>query len=105
MTGLALWLSTRPWVKYAAAGFLAVYILAGIYAVIITVFNRSLETASEAGAATERAIAAEKGLKNVEAAAKARDDVRGDVDNARYDECLRSARTPANCERYLLPER
>jgi hypothetical protein len=61
----------------------------------------------EIGATTERNVALEAAIKNVEAANVVRDEIRasGPVgDRARYDECVRSARTPAKCERYLLPQ-
>jgi hypothetical protein len=40
-------------------------------------------------------------LERTETADAARTEIRDDRGSARFDQCLRTARTPANCERFL----
>lgn len=61
----------------------------------------------EIGAAVQREGDLTETIKRTEQGNAAREEIRapGPVgDRARYDQCVRSARTPANCQRYLLPE-
>lgn len=61
----------------------------------------------EIGASIERERALEETVKQVEKANEVREEITRKDDagaRLRYEQCLRSARTPANCER-LLPER
>lgn len=55
----------------------------------------------EIGVLTERDRVSTEVIKNVRNATEARDQVRNDIDGARYNQCMRTARTPANCERFL----
>jgi len=55
----------------------------------------------EQGVTTERAATQAEVIKNVEKANEARNDVRDPRACAAYDECMRSARSAANCVRYL----
>jgi hypothetical protein len=59
------------------------------------------ETAEQKGAVIERAATQGKVIENVKAANDARDAVNDPRSCAMYAECVRSARTPANCVRYL----
>lgn len=59
------------------------------------------EAAEQKGAVTERAENLGKVIQNVEAANEVRADVRNERSRAGYDECMRSARNPKNCERFL----
>lgn len=61
----------------------------------------ALETAKQTGVMEERATNLETTVKRVEIANEARDEIINDRGNARYEQCLRTARTPANCERLL----
>lgn len=55
----------------------------------------------EAGAAEQRAGDLEVTIKRTELGNETRDQLRNPGSRARYDECLLSARTPANCQRFL----
>ena len=64
--------------------------------------DRLVETAKDAGAAKVTADNMQETIKRVEIGNEARIEIRDNRGNARYDQCLRTARTPANCQR-LLP--
>lgn len=66
--------------------------------------DRLVETAKDAGAAKVTADNLEETIKRVEKANEARTEIRDGVGDARYNQCLRTARTPANCQRFM-PER
>lgn len=53
------------------------------------------------GAAVQREGDLHETIKRVEKADEILDQVRAPGSRLRYDECLRSARTPANCQRFL----
>lgn len=53
------------------------------------------------GATAEREKSSSVVIENAEKANAARDEIRSNNSGARYDQCLRTARTPANCERFL----
>lgn len=60
------------------------------------------ETAQrKAGAAEQRDADLTETLNRTEQGNAARTEVRNPNSRARYDECLRSARTPENCQRFL----
>ncbi|NLR72864.1 hypothetical protein HGI47_18470 [Novosphingobium sp. ERN07] len=59
------------------------------------------QTQREAGAASQRAQDLETTLKRTEEGNAARIEIRDPRGSARYDQCLRSARTPENCQRFL----
>lgn len=61
------------------------------------------ETAEQKGVITERSAAQGKVIENVQKAKDAADAVRDPRTGAAYDECMRSARNPANCKRFLSP--
>lgn len=56
----------------------------------------------EIGAKVQREGDLRKTIERAETANEARDDISRNRDNARYDQCLRTARTPANCERLRI---
>lgn len=62
----------------------------------------------EIGATVEREKALTETIKRTEQGNEAREEIKRDVDRGGgtvlYEQCLRTARTPANCERFL-PER
>lgn len=68
-------------------------------------FNDTVDDARDegvkAGIATERVEAQGKVIENVQAANETRAAVRDERSRAAYDECVRSARNPANCERFM----
>ncbi len=55
----------------------------------------------QAGAASQRAQDLQTTLERTEQANVARTEIRDPDGRARYDQCLRSARTPANCQRFV----
>lgn len=59
------------------------------------------EQARDAGVQTERAATTGKVIENVQTANDTRAAVRDERSRAAYDECVRSARNAANCERFL----
>lgn len=96
------WLATRFlglargwWLLIAAAA------IAALVAFALGAFDRVLETATEAGAAIQRAEDLTETIQRTETGNAAREEIRTDADGARYAQCLRTARTPANCERFL----
>lgn len=96
------WLTTR--VLGLAKGWWLLIVLAVLITSVIIArgwMDRTIQTAIEAGAAEQREKTAETIIENARKANEARDEVRRDVDGARYNQCLRTARTPANCERFL----
>lgn len=68
-------------------------------------FNDTVDDARDEGVkqgvTTERVEAQGKVIENVQAANETRAAVRDDRSRAAYDECVRSARNPANCERFV----
>lgn len=53
------------------------------------------------GAAAQREADLQNTLERTEQANAARTEIRDDRGTARYDQCLRTARTPALCQRFL----
>lgn len=62
--------------------------------------ERAVTQAVERGVEQERAAGAAEVINRVKEANNARETVRRDG-SARYDECLRSATDPANCQRFM----
>jgi hypothetical protein len=63
--------------------------------------NRHDQDQRDAGAAQQRADDLGETVNRVEKANEVRDQINDPRSNARYDECLRSARAPENCQRFL----
>lgn len=91
--------------KMASWGFLAliaVLLIGGtVWWFTDTVDDARKEGVKE-GVTAERVEAQGKVIENVQTANETRAAVRDERSGAAYDECLRSARNPANCERFLL---
>lgn len=85
------------WILLAVAAL----VIAGAVAVANHWFDSTVETAKEAGAAGQRADDLGETIKRTEQGNAVREQVRNPGNRARYDECMRSARTPANCKRFL----
>lgn len=81
---------------------LVLSIIIGVWLVTRTT-DKAVEASHEAGATQQRETNLQEVIKRTEQGNEARDQIRNDSDNARYNLCLQSARTPANCDRYLLP--
>lgn len=68
-------------------------------------FNDTVDDAHDAGVkqgvTAERIEAQAEVIKNVETANETRTEVRDPRSRAAYDECVRSARNPANCQRFM----
>ena len=64
-------------------------------------FENAIDTAADRGAATQREGDLRETLNRTEEAHAARDEVRDPNGSAAYGQCLRTARTPANCQRFL----
>lgn len=84
------------------------WVLVGIAALIVasTVwFADRMDGATETGRQLEQATAMAETLDRVEQGQETRDAIEREADDGAgsllYDQCLRSARTPANCERFL----
>lgn len=101
MTRLTEWFATLATPNKAVMILVAIglLVIAGVTA--LHVVDTLTETAEQKGAVTERAEAQGKVIENVKAANDARDAVNDPRSCAMYVECVRSARTPANCIRYL----
>lgn len=91
------------------AGIAALLLLGGTVWYCQEQVEDKVEQAEVIGRTEERNTQLENTIKNVEKADEAREDIAkpGVVgDRTRYNQCLRTARTPANCERFLpdVPE-
>ena len=85
------------WIALCVAALVAV-------SVALAFIDRAFDETEEKGAAVERAERAEQTIINVEKANDAREEVAVPTsagDRVRYCQCLRTARTPASCERLL----
>lgn len=82
------------WLKLALGGVLA------LAAAFVWLHSRDSGN-REIGSTQQREADLRETLERTEDANRARDDIRRDVDGARYAQCLRTARTPANCERFM----
>lgn len=96
------WLATKV---FGVPRWLLLAIAALAIAAAVTVanhwFDSTIETAKEAGASGQRADDLGETIKRTEKGNAVRDQVRDPGNRARYDECVRSARTPENCKRFL----
>lgn len=101
MTRLTEWLASLATPNKAIMALVAIGLLAIGIATAWHLVDALTETAELKGAIVERAETQAEIIKNVEKANDARTDVRDPRSRAAYDECVQSARTPANCQRYL----
>lgn len=90
--------------RWAIGGIvLALMALAALVLIdrIGTTAATSSQAQRDAGAAAQRAQDLETTLKRTEEGNAARIEIRDPRNRARYDQCLRSARTPENCQRFM----
>lgn len=106
---IATLLMTRANMGARAAKLASWGIILGLAALLIggavLWFTDTVDDAHDAGVkqgvATERVEAQAEVIKNVEKANETRAAVNDPRSRAAYDECLRSARNPANCQRFM----
>lgn len=83
-------------------GIVALVLLAVVVIGTLThLIDAGQDQARDAGVQTERAATTGKVIENVQTANVTRAAVRDERSGAAYDECVRSARNAANCERFL----
>jgi len=63
--------------------------------------NKIEDMSKEAGAAKITNDNLEATLKRTEQGNEAKNEIRNDIGSARYHQCMRTARTTANCQRFL----
>lgn len=86
------------------AGLLAIALILGAAAWLTGALDRHDAGQRDAGASAQRETDLTTTLQRTEQGNDARAQIRDPGSSARYDECLLSSRTPANCKRFL-PER
>ena len=94
---LSVWFKANKLIGIVALVLLAAVVV-GTLAHLIDAGN---DQARDAGVQTERAATTGKVIENVEKAKAAAEAARDPGSCVAYRECLRSARTAANCVRYL----
>ena len=94
---------TLAWFKANKLIGIVAIVLAAIVVIgtLTHLIDAGQEQARDAGVQTERAATTGKVIENVQTANETRADVRDERSRAAYDECVRSARNAANCERFL----
>ena len=100
---LAAWAAFRALPRgwhYLAAAIAALGLLWALWAYLAHREEADDRNNQAIGAERQRAENMAETIDRVEQANEARDDIRSS-DHARYDQCVRTARTPANCERFL----
>lgn len=99
-------LALSPALRWVIGGVLGVVLIAGA-----VLWQGAREEADDThnqsvGAAVQREASQAATIQNVEKANEAREEIKqtGPTGDAvRYQQCLRTARTPANCQRYAVP--
>lgn len=103
-----MFLAALPsWVKWSVAGVLGVVLLAALFLSLREQERADDQANQEVGATVQREADQAKTIENVKEANDARDEIKqtGPAGDAiRHAQCLRTARTPANCARYAVPE-
>lgn len=94
---LSVWFKANKFIGIIGLVLLAI-VVAGTLAHLIDAGN---DEARESGVQTERAATTGKVIENVETTNATRAAARDPGSCVAYNECLRSARTAANCVRYL----
>lgn len=102
LSKIGLFFKSLPWTVYA--GFAALLLLGSTVWYCNRQVTERVEEAQETGQVIEQNKQLEETIKNVEVANEAEKEVlepspRGD--DVRYRQCLRTARNPKNCERFL----
>lgn len=100
---IVAWLTTKSLFGIARGWLLLVLLLVAVALVLLV---REAEQADDRrnqdiGAAVQREGDLRETLQRTETAHAARNDIGDDRGTARYDQCLRTARTPENCQRFL----
>lgn len=96
------WLLTKQLGLHRALWIvMAIVALGGIWLFLSEREDADDKRNQEIGGTIEREASQSEIIKNVEKANEARDEIRNDDGDARYNQCLRTARTPAVCERLL----
>lgn len=91
--------------KQVYLGLAALLLLAGAVWYCSEQVEDRVDKAEEIGKIEERNDQLEETIKNIETAENAREEINDPTpsgDRTRYNQCLHTSRTPANCER-LLP--
>ena len=88
------WIAARKWLLIIGA---VIAIGAGY---LLWLSNRDAGNV-EKGKTEQTVENLEETVNRVDQANEARDTIRVDNGNARFDQCMRTARTPANCQRFL----
>ncbi len=91
------WFKANKLIGIVALVLLAIVIVGTLSHLI----DAGQDQARDAGVQTERAATTGKVIENVQTANDTRAAVRDEHSGAAYDECVRSARNAANCERFL----
>lgn len=97
------WLMSKA--LFGLKNYIWVLIAAGLIGALILWFNHAEsvddKTNQEIGATIEREKQLETTVTRTLEGNQAREEIRNDIGDARYAQCLRTARTPANCQRFL----
>ncbi|MEW9855943.1 hypothetical protein [Novosphingobium sp. M1R2S20] len=101
---LARLIALPGWLKAALAGVLGVVIVTGVILWLNAREEADDKANQQIGATQQREGDLRETITRVETANEARVEIADPDSRARYDQCVRSARTPENCLR-LLPER
>lgn len=97
IAGLAAWFKANKLIAVVALVLLAIVAVG----TVVHLIDAGNEQARDAGVQTERAATTGKVIENVEKTNATRAAARDPGSCVAYNECLRSARTAANCVRYL----
>lgn len=89
------------WVRFAGVALLAAALLLGLWIWFGAREEADDKANQSIGATVQREGDLREILNRTEQANAARDEVDDDRGTARYDQCLRTARTPENCQRFL----
>lgn len=88
---------TSKWFLIGAAALV-------LFVIVLIVLDNAGDQGEEIGRAEERAGRAEETIKRVEEAKDAKEEAEASGaagDNLRFNQCVRSSRTPENCKRFL----
>lgn len=88
------WIAARKWLLIVGAAIA----ISGGY--LLWLSNRDAGNV-EKGRDEQTQASLQETINRGEQANEARDTIRVDNGNARFDQCMRTARTPANCQRFL----
>lgn len=101
MTALWTALTASRGAKIALAVLLLIVAGLALYLWAMSHHDETVQTAVQQGREAQQRDDALETLNTVKEANDARSAVNDAGSRARYDECLRSARNPANCQRFL----